>query len=223
MKSRLKFVVFASAMLVGISSSLAAAGRFGIGFQGGFALTNHWSTKEKGGNYTMESDIKDGFVAGGLVTARLSDLFSLEADILFVKKGSNQTIAVPGFSFGDIKVTYRLDYVEIPLLLRTHIFPRAKIQPNLAVGPYVAFLAAKKYTYRIVVVGTVEEEIRGIKSTDYGVAFGTGLEIPAGVVKLRVDYRYTMGLVDLKLPTGPGFPEIELRNYCHGLMFGLVF
>ena len=92
----------------------------------------------------VESDIKDGFVAGGLVTARLSDLFSLEADLLFVKKGSNQTITVPGFPFGDIKVTYRLDYLEIPLLLRTHIFPRAKIQPSLAVGPYAAFLTTKK-------------------------------------------------------------------------------
>jgi hypothetical protein len=211
------------AVLAGLSPALEASGRFGFGVQGGFTLTNHWSTKEKSGNYTVESSIKAGFAAGALATFRINRLFSLEADVLYVKKGSNQTISVPGFPFGDIEVTYELDYVEIPLLLRTHLFPSAKIQPSLAFGPYVAFLTAKKYTYRIAAVGTEEEEISGIESTDYGFTTGAGLTIPANLGSLRIEYRYSMGFVDLKLPTGPGFPEIELRNYGHYLMFGLAF
>jgi hypothetical protein len=223
MKKGLKFGILALVMLIGTSGALEATVEFRFGIQGGFSLTNHWSTKEKSGNYTVESSIKDGFAAGGLATVRISNLFSLEGDVLFVKKGSNQTITVPGFPYGPIEVTYHLNYVEIPFLLRTHLFPKAKIQPTLAVGPYVAFLTSKKYVYQIIVVGTQEKEIEGIKSTDYGIAFGTGLEIPANIIHLRIDYRYSMGFVDLKLPTGPGFPEIELRNYCHSLMFGLVF
>ncbi len=204
-------------------SAVLAAEKSGFGFQGGLTLTDHWSTKEKSGDFTVESTMKDGFSAGIFAAARFSGLFSLEADLLYVKKGSNQTITVPGFPFGPIKVTYALDYLEIPLLLRTHPFPKAKTQLSLAAGPYIAFLVGKKYTYRIAVVGSKEEEIQGLKSTDFGVAFGTGVVIPAKIGGLKIDYRYTMGFTDLKLPTGPGFPEIELRNYGHYLMFGLLF
>lgn len=210
-------------VLAGLSPALEGAGRLGFGVQGGFTLTNHWSTKEKSGNYTVKSSVKDGFAAGALATLRISRLFSLEADILYVKKGSNQTISVPGFPFGDIEVTYELDYIEIPLLLRTHIFPSAKVQPSLAGGLYLAFLTAKRYIYRLAAIGTEEEEIIGMESMDYGFTTGAGLTIPANLGSLRVEYRYSMGFVDLKLPTGPGFPEIELRNYGHYLMFGLAF
>jgi len=210
-------------VLAGISPALEGAGRFSFGVQGGLTLTNHWSTQEKGGEYTVESGIKAGFVAGVLATFRISQVFSLEADVLYVKKGSNQTISIPGFPFGDIEVTYELDYIEVPFLLRTHLFPSAKIQPSLAGGLYVAFLTAKNYIYRIAAIGNVEEEIKGIESTDYGFTTGVGLDIPADIGSLRFEYRYSMGFVDLKLPTGPGFPEIELRNYGHYLMFGLAF
>jgi len=218
-----EFGVIALVTFMGLMPALEAAGRFGFGVQGGFAFANHWSTEEKSGDYTVESGIKGGFGGGALAMFRINDLFSLEADILYVKKGSNQTISIPGFPYGDIKVKYQLDYVEIPLLVRVNPLPRAKIQPSLAVGPYLAFLTAKRYIYRISGIGSWEDEIKGIKSTDYGITFGTGLNIPAKVCGLRIEYRYSMGFVDLTLPTGPGFPEIGLKNYCHGLMFGLVF
>jgi len=218
-----RFGAIALAVFIGFSPALEAAGKLGFGIQGGLTLTNHWSTKEKGGNYRVESSIKNGFAGGILSTARISRLFSIEADLLYVKKGSNQTITVPGFPLGDINVTYELNYLEIPLLLRTHLFPGAKIQPTMAIGPYMGFLVSNKYVYRIAILGTTEEEIKGIKSTDYGIVFGTGLSIPAGAVNLRIDYRYSMSFADLMLPTGPGFPTIELRNCCHYLMFGLVF
>jgi len=120
-------------------------------------------------------------------------------------------------------VNYELNYLGVPLLLRTHLFPSSRIQPTLAFGPYIAFLTSDKYTYRIAFIGSKEEEIKGISSTDYGLLSGAGLSIPANVVNLRLEYRYSMGFVDLKLPTSPGFPEIELRNTSHYLMFGLIF
>jgi Outer membrane protein beta-barrel domain len=223
MRRSWKCIVLFTVSLAGLSPELEAAGRFGFGVQGGLALTNHWSTQEKGGNYTVESSIKAGFAAGALAVFRISRIFSLEADVLYVKKGSNQTISIPGFPLGDIEVTYELDYIEVPLLLRTHLFPSAKIQPTLAGGLCLAFLTAKEYNYRIAAIGNVEAEIEGIESTDYGFTTGVGLDIPADVCSLRFEYRYSMGFVDLKLPTGPGFPEIELRNYGHYLMFGLAF
>jgi hypothetical protein len=106
-RSRTWGVLFA-VVLVGLSPALEADERFAFGVQGGLTLTNHWSTQDKGGDYTVESGIKAGFAAGALATFRISRLFSLEADFLYVKKGSNQTISVPGFPFGDIEVTYQL-------------------------------------------------------------------------------------------------------------------
>ncbi len=211
------------ATMIGLTPAIEAAPKLAFGIQGSFTLTNHWSTQEKSGNYAVVSSVKNGF-AGGLVSIlQLSRIFSLEADFLFVEKGSNQTITIPGFPYGNIKVTYKLNYAEIPVLLRTHPFPAAKVQFSTAIGPSISFLTSKRYSYRISVLGTEEKEIQGLPSTDFGIVFGSTLNIPANIVTLRIDYRYSMGFVDLTLPTGPGFPEIKLRNYGHYLMFGLMF
>lgn len=209
--------------MIGLAPAIHGAPKLSFGVQGSFTLTNHWSTEEKGGGFAVTSSIKNGFAGGVLAIVKLSRVFSLEGDFLLVQKGSDQTISVPGFPYGDIKVTYKLNYAEIPLLLRTHPFPAAKIQLSSAVGPYVSFLKSKKYSYRISVLGTEEKDIERLRSTDYGVIFGSALSIPANIVTLRIDYRYSMGFVDLTLPTGPGFPKVKLRNYCHYVMFGLIF
>lgn len=204
--------------------SFAPAGeKWSFGFEGGWTYGSHWSTKEKTGDYSVATAAKSGFEIGAAATLKISRLFSLQSDVLYVRKGSNQVITVPNFQFGDIHVTYWLDYLEIPLLLRTYPFPEAKLKPSLVVGPYVAFQVNGQYAYRIAFLGTTKKPIKDIKTTDYGVSFGAGLDLPGRGLMMRLDYRYTMGFVDLKLPTGPDFPQIALRNYCHSVMFGFVF
>jgi hypothetical protein len=39
-----------------------------------------------------------------------------------------------------------------------------------------------------------------------------------GPMGLSVEYRYSMGFVDLEFPTGPGFPPVELRNMFHPIV-----
>jgi hypothetical protein len=38
---------------------------------------------------------------------------------------------------------------------------------------------------------------------------------------MQLEYRYSMGFVDLTLPTGPGFPEVRLRNMVHAFNVGI--
>lgn len=68
------FVIICAVFWAWLSPELEASGRLGFGVQGGLALTNHWSTKEKSGNYTVSSGIKPGFAAGVLATLRISRL-----------------------------------------------------------------------------------------------------------------------------------------------------
>ena len=46
---------------------------------------------------------------------------------------------------------------------------------------------------------------------DYGLIFGLGLDVNGGNTRFVFDYRFSLGLVDLTLPTGPGLPEVALR------------
>lgn len=194
---------------------------FGVKF--GLAITNHWSSKEKGNGYDVESSTKTGFAAGVSVNYELSNIFKLQPELLYVNKGSEQTVTVPGFPYGDINVTYKLDYVEIPVLLKTYPFRMKKLEPYSAIGPYFSFLVNDKYEFENQFLPNFEKDIEDIKDTDFGMVFGTGVDFSPGFQKFSFEYRYTMGFIDLKLPTGPGFPEIELRNNCHSFLLSIFY
>jgi hypothetical protein len=184
-----KKIVFLLSLVFVLTSSGMAERRMSFGFEGGFAFSNHWSTEEKNGDYSVKSGMKLGFDAGVMATYKFSEMFTLQAGINYVSKGSHQTINVPGFPFGDIRVTYKLDYVEFPVLLRTYLFRLGQIEPSFAGGAFVAFLRNKKYLTQIEIIGTSETEIKGIKSTDFGFASGAGLDIPGRNLIMRIDYR----------------------------------
>jgi len=216
-------VVLACASVFILPVMAQAGGKIAFGAKGAFAISNHWSTKEKGDGYSVESSTKNGFSAGVSASLALTNIFKLQPELHYVKKGSKQTVTVPNFPYGDINVTYKLDYLEIPLLLNAYPFRLRKLKPHTSIGPYVAFLLSSKYDFENQFLPDFEKDIEGIKETDFGIVFGTGIDYYAGLVGFSFDYRYSMGFVDLTLPTGPGFPEIELRNNCHSFMLGIIF
>ena len=216
-------IVLACASVLTITVAAQAGDKIAFGAKGAFAISNHWSSKEKGNGYSVESSTKNGFSAGVSASLALTDIFKFQPELHYVKKGSKQTVTVPNFPYGDINVTYKLDYLEIPLLLNAYPFHIPKLKPHTSIGPYVSFLLSSKYDFENKFLPDFEKDIEGIKETDFGVVFGTGIDYHVGLFAFSFDYRYSMGFVDLTLPTGPGFPEIELRNSCHSFMLGMIF
>ena len=103
------WIVLPLAGLLAVPAFASAAVNFGL--KAGFDISAHWSTAEKSPSYTVDSGIKFGFLAGAAVRLKLSEVFTLQPEILYVQKGSPQNVRIAGFPFGTIVAEYDLHYL----------------------------------------------------------------------------------------------------------------
>ncbi len=213
-------IILGSAYLFGPGYAPAAV-EMRYGFKAILDISRHWSTAEKGGaDYSVESANRTGYGLGGILQADLSPYFTLQPEVFFIRKGSVQNVTVAGVPIGPIRATYILDYLELPVILKTYFRARREpLAPHLGIGPYLSFLVHNKYKFKNSILGESEQKIEDLRTTDFGVVFLFGLDVHGPDALFSFGYRFSMGFVDLALPTGPGFPAIDLRNQCH--MFGL--
>ena len=195
-----------------------------LGLTSSLNISRHWSTEELSGqDYTVQSDNKTTFAFGGLAEVRLNQRFSLQPEVYYIKKGSKQNVSIAEIPIGPIKAVYSLDYLEIPVLFKAYFSrERELLGPHALAGPYVSFLVGDRYTFKNTYLGEEESSIPGLKSMDYGLMFGIGLDVNGPDARFIFDYRFSLGLTDLSLPTGPGLPEIELRNQCHMFVLEII-
>lgn len=195
-----------------------------FGFKAGINFSSHWSTEEKPDDSSVLIRSKLGLLAGALANVRLSNLFRLQPEVFYIQKGSNQDINVPGAPIGTISVVYDLQYLEIPVVLK--IYPRkgkGRLQPTLSSGGYFSFLLKGAYSYSNMFIGSFEYDIEDLRKTDMGFLGGAGIEFQDETLVFGIQYRYSMGFVDLDLPTGPNAPTVALRNYSHMINLELFF
>jgi hypothetical protein len=132
---------------------------------------------------------RTSLAAGAFATFELNRNLALEPQVFFAGKGAS--VDVGGGTTG----TFKLDYIEVPLLIKV-LYPLQggmRVVPNAFVGPAIAF----KSTCKLKASGggvTVEQSCSAanvpIKSTDFLLTFGAGLDV--GPVALQV--RYDLGL-----------------------------
>ncbi len=120
----------------------------------------------------------------------------LQPEALFVMKGSK--VETSGTV---VTEKAKLNYIEVPVLVKYSIPMQGKVSPNLFAGPYAAFNVGAKLTFDNVPADETEDwvdmDIDNIKPIDFGITFGGGLDYAIGPKgKLTFDIRYTMGLVD---------------------------
>jgi len=175
-----------------------------IGVKGGLSVAEF----SGGDNDFDEAEgSRKGLVAGAFLAFPLGGPLSLQPEALFAQKGS-------AYDFSDLDTTIKLDYVEVPLLLKARF--GVGIRPYVFAGPYVGFRLSAKADSDAGDDGPdgldLEDETKG---TDYGYVAGAGLEI--GVV--LVEARYARGL------GGIASDEIEddIDNAVWSVLVGLRF
>ena len=90
-----------------------------VGVKAGLALSQHQGTEARDLEYTVGSTMRRSVALGVFVTLPITERFALQNEVLYVRKGSRQDIGVEIFDVPTvIDVTYDMDYLEIPLLLR---------------------------------------------------------------------------------------------------------
>lgn len=173
----------------------------------------------------ITSDILDpkwrtGFGGGVSLGIDLGPNLQLSPELLYVRKGAElfaTKVTVGGIDFGDIRTTFDVDYLEIPLLLKLNLVPVGPVKLNAIGGPTVAFKTAEKLTTSGLASLSLDSD--QLKTTDYGLMLGAGVAIPLGGCSLTGEGRYTWGLANVSdLPFGG-----ELKNNDVLVMVGLEF
>lgn len=150
------------------------------------------------------------FGGGGYVRFAFPQGFSIQPELLWMRKGAEQ-------DFGTFEAELKLDYVEVPVLVRYDIPTAGNISPYLFAGPSFAFEISCKVsdTDTDEDFDCDDEEDFETESFDAGATGGAGVGFAAGRGTLFLEGRYTFGLMDIVASE-----EFEAKNRSAAVMIG---
>lgn len=154
-----------------VTASLAQGVSFGIK-----AGLNFAKESASASGITFNSDNLTSFHGGVYVKIKLSPGFGIQPELLYSGQGGSTTA-------GTVTSNDKFAYLNVPVMLRYNVTPIF----NLQAGPQLGLLMSATSD------GT---DIKSqLKSTDFGAAFGLGIDLPMG---LNFAARYVVGLTDLQ-------------------------
>jgi hypothetical protein len=168
-------------------------------------------------------EYKAGFIGGGFLGIQVNDWFSIEPQVLFSQKGAK--VKGKGNNAA-LEGSIRINYIEIPVLGKFWIpVSDPGVKPFVFAGPEVEFKVSCTAEGAILAVTGSEDcdktgnEIN-LKSTDFGVTGGAGVQFKAGGQDVRVDARYTFGLTDIN-DSSASTDNREVKNRAFAVTVGL--
>jgi len=183
-----KKLILASLLVVSLvfaASSLYAAGRI-FGIKGGLDIAKLTGD-------IQDVDWKTGAVGGVFMSWPIGDIFVIQPEALFAMKGAKEKVTILDVP---VDLTVKLTYFEIPVLARLNIPVSGAVCPNVYAGPAIGFKISAKGTAEAN-GRSGEEDIKGIKSTDFGIVVGGGVEYKLTSGRLLFDVRYEAGLTSI--------------------------
>ena len=190
--------LFLLAALIGVAFLPASFAQIGI--KAGVNLAN-MAQDESIENYSdYEKKSVVGFQAGLTLDLGLSDLFTIQPEVLYIQKGGKST-----FTANDnnkLESRYYYNYVEVPVLAKLKFYGADGGSGfYFLAGPYVSLALSGKVKTDLTVLGQTtsteddfvfnNDDARArAKRLDYGVSFGGGIKIN----RLFLDLRYSYGL-----------------------------
>ena len=128
-----------------------------------------------------------GFMAGGWVGMHLGSMIALQVEGFYTQKGTKLTSS--GSTIGTIKV----DYVEVPVILRVGIPIIPVISPYIYGGPAIAFNVSCK-SQPEGGTSTDCDDPTGIdteiKSTDFSGIIGLGIQLSRFLIAIQYDHGF---------------------------------
>jgi len=197
-KMRKFFGLVCAGLFVAGLSSFARAQDLSFGVKAGLNMANHTAPIE-GDTYKM----KTGVAIGGFAEYAIDDNLAIQPELIYTQKGLEYEYTSGGQIY---KYKIKLDYIEIPLLLKYSISPGENVCPFVFAGPALGILMSAK---------SDSEDIKSIcNSTDIGLVLGGGVEFESGV---SIDLRYDMGMTKVWDVEGEDYKD---KNIVISLMVG---
>ncbi|MEO5978497.1 MAG: porin family protein [Chryseolinea sp.] len=191
----LAFLLILTAFAGGLTNNANAQARAGI--KGGFNVSNLYIDD------VDDENARYGFNVGVYGQVYSNDVFAIQPELLYSTKGAKGEYT----GFFDQTVKFNLNYLDLPVLAVFKLGKAAEIH----VGPYASYLlnANVKYTGNAI-NGTDKIDKDNLKSFDYGLVGGLGLNFGA----LQVGARYNYGLVKIADSDGARTLLGDSKNSC---------
>ena len=204
----MKKLFIASLAVLFVAALLARPAAAGVGVKGGLAMPTlgFSALAEAPPLKTLSTPMGGVYFGLGL------GLFSIQPEILYVRMGARME-ETPDW------MEYRLDYIQVPLLLKVNVLP-GPISPMIYGGPYGAYLLKATGVSYISGVSESADIKDQIKSTDYGVTFGGGIDFKLPGIKLSAEVRYNIGLANIAKDAEAGY---WVKNRCLMVLAGIGF
>jgi hypothetical protein len=175
--------------------TIPAAAQFSVGVKTGISLSDYTVATK----YTKAN--KGGLAAGLVVMNTIGKNVGVQADLMYVQKGYNHQVCNQCYD------KFTSTFIEVPVTLR-YSFYLPKISSKLADlkahatgGIYFSRWLNAKYETKVFDDKMTESYVfSGEKRADFGPNFGGGLEYALFSGSLVLDYRYSLGLVDMSAP-----------------------
>ncbi|MFZ5515486.1 MAG: porin family protein [Candidatus Zhuqueibacterota bacterium] len=175
-----------------------------------------------GGSFTKGSRL--GFSFGYFFQYRMNDVLVLQPEFNYTMRGANYSGDISfrddytgeRYNF-DTKIVYKLNYIEIPLLLKLKKLNQSYTsQFVLFGGPVISFLSSSKLMVEVSSgddSDQEEEDFDEFEGTEFGYILGIGIEFPSGIT---ADARYYRGM-------GSVLDEAEIANSVMMVKLGFLF
>lgn len=236
--------------LAAIGAGYAAAqdaGSLGLtelsfGFKGGISLAQHVGTEERDADYEVSSTWRRGFAVGAFLSFPVTSRFTLQQEVLYIQKGSQQDIGVEILEIPTVlDVTYDMDYIEIPVLLKFAWLKWELSELYSLAGTALSLKVNDRYRLEGEITDGSEviplranSDMSEVDMFDFSFVYGFGLELPLLGRSVLVEYRFTMGWNTLAMPTYAYVPfgdeeilidnvPVPLKNQNHVIMLGMTF
>jgi Outer membrane protein beta-barrel domain len=172
-------VIIATLFSLAINQQLSAQSFGRAGIKGGLNASNLYIDNVNDQNARL------GFNVGVFGQILSSDAFALQLELLYSTKGSKAQYG--GTVNQEIK--YNLNYLDLPVLA---VFKIGEIV-EIHAGGYASYLLNADISYSGIVNGTDKINSDNLKSFDYGLSGGLGVNFGS----VQVGARYNYGLVEI--------------------------
>lgn len=152
-------------------------------------------TNFSGGTADYES--RTGFMIGGFVKMNIPESnVAIQPEIYFAQKGAES---------GNSEI--KLEYLEIPILVKVGLGSSDVVKPNLFAGPYAGINLNQSS-------GGLLGSGDNVENIDFGGVLGAGLDIEAGSSIFTIDLRYGFGLSNV-------FQDGDEKNRLFAIVAGI--
>jgi hypothetical protein len=188
-----KFLVVTMAALC-VAAMLPQSLAAGVGIKGGLSLSKFAVSPADTLPFPIEN--LTGPVAGVYFDLGLG-LLSFEADALYARMGMKGTVE-------DTTMEYRLDYIQVPVMLKVKVIPAGPIRPFLYAGAYGSYLLKAKGVMTSPDGSDSGDLADVFEKYDYGAVGGVGVAFKLPGLTLSAEGRYNLGLANIAKDAGEG-------------------